>query len=126
VYRFIDKFVSKTLVFKDFNKVKLKLSINNLYKKEGVFMKINKVFAIILVLTGVISQGYFWEDWGQPQTREQLDKRNVDLRYQEKQTRVQQKKADVAAEAQKRQQDLNYKQSQLEIQRKKDRLRAER
>ena len=89
-------------------------------------MKINKVLAIMLALTGVISQGYFWEDWGQPQTREQFDKRNVDLRYQQKQTHVQQKKADVAAEAQKRQQDLNYKQSQLEIQRKKDRLRVDR
>lgn len=89
-------------------------------------MKINKFFAIMLALTGVISQGYFWEDWGRPQTREQLDKRNVDLRYQEKQAHLQQKKADVAADAQKRQQDLNYRQSQIEIQRQKDRLRLER
>ena len=89
-------------------------------------MKINKIFAIMFGLISVAAQGYFWEDFRQPSTPEQIEKRQLDLKYQEKQSRVQQKKANVAAEARKKQEDLNYQRSQLELQRKKDRLKLDR
>lgn len=89
-------------------------------------MKINKVLAIMLSLTCVVSQTYFWDDWARPETPDQVDKRNMDLRYQEKQSHIEQKKADVAAEARKKQQDLNYKKSQIELQRKRDQLKLDR
>lgn len=89
-------------------------------------MKINKILAIMLGLISITSQAYFWEDWRRPSTQEELDKRNLDLKYQEKQEHLQQKKADVAVEARKKQEDLNYKKSQLELQRKRDRLKLDR
>ena len=82
-------------------------------------MKMTKFFAIMLVLTGAVSQGNFWDDWTRPQTQDQLEKRNIDLKYQEKQARV-------ANEAQKKQEDLRYKQSKLELDRKRDQLRLDR
>ena len=82
-------------------------------------MKITKIFAITIALTAIIAQAY----WGQPLTQEDVDKRKMDLKYQERQSHIEQRKADVAAEARKKQQDLNYKKSQIELQRKKDQLK---
>ncbi len=84
------------------------------------------VFVIIFGLVGIISHAYFWENFGHPMTQEEVDKRALDLKYQEKQSRMQQKKAEVAAHAQKKQKDLNYEQSRLELKRKQDRLKLER
>ena len=82
-------------------------------------MKINKILAIMLGLISVASQAYFWENIRQPLTQEEIEKRDLDLKYQEKQQHV-------AAEARKKQEDLNYKRSQLELQRKRDRLKLDR
>ena len=90
-------------------------------------MKINKILVIMFLLAGTACLAYFWEDFGRRSTpQEQIEKRELDLKYQEKQSHVQQKKADVAAQARKKQEDLNYKQSQLELQRKRRRLELER
>jgi hypothetical protein len=82
-------------------------------------MKMTKIFAIMLALTGVFSQA----NWGRPLTQEEIDKRNIDLRYQEKQSHVEQKKANVTAEASKKQQNLNYEKSQIKLQRERDLLK---
>lgn len=97
------------------------------YRKRSYFL-MKKIIVIVIIcgLIGVISQAYFWENFGRPMTQEEIDKRALDLKYQEKQSRMQQKKAEVAAHAQKRQKDLSYEQSRLELKRKQDRLKLER
>ena len=90
-------------------------------------MKINKILVVMLFFVGSASLAYFWEDFGRRSTpEERIEKRELDLKYEEKQAHVQQKKADVATQARKKQEDLNYKQSQLELQRKRNRLKLER
>jgi hypothetical protein len=89
-------------------------------------MKMTKFFAIMLGLASVASQAYFWEDFGQPQTQEQLEKRNIDLKSQEKLSHVEEKKADVAEKARKEQRYLNYQKSKIELERQRNRLKVDR
>src|SRR4030095_6246153 len=79
---------------------------------------------VLFGLIGISLQAYFWEDFGRPLTQEEVEKRELDLKYQEKQSHLQQKKADTAEHARKKQKDLDYEKSRLELERKKKRLKV--
>jgi len=102
-------------------------------QKKGVYAMKNSKFLVgllfvvaLLGLIGISLQAYFWEDFGRPLTQEEVEKRELDLKYQEKQSHLQQKKADAAEHARKKQKDLDYEKSRLELKRKKDRLKVAR
>jgi hypothetical protein len=85
------------------------------------------LFVVVLLgLIGISLQAYFWQDFGRPLTQEEVEKRELDLKYQEKQSHLEQKKTDTAEHARKKQRDLNYEKSRLELKHKKDRLKVER
>ena len=102
-------------------------------QKKGVSAMKNSKFLVGILfvvalfgLIGISLQAYFWEDLGRPRTQEELEKRELDLKYQERQSHLEQKKADAAAHAREKQKDLDYEKSRLELKRKKDRLKIER
>ena len=93
-------------------------------------MKKNIVLAITISFVFVNSQAYFWENWGQPQTQEQIEKREIDLKHQKKITDIEykQRKEQVggADKLRKKQIDLERKKDQVELDRKIDRLNVDR
>ncbi len=78
-----------------------------------------KVSLLILCLTCGIAQGYIWNDWKKPSTQAEIDKKEIDLKYQKK-------AAHNYAKAEKKQADLNLKQKKIELDRQKANLELER
>jgi len=94
-------------------------------------MKINKALAFVIVVTSVMSQAYFWEDWGKQSTpEERIKKEEIDLKYQERAADIDYKKQKAAQhgyeKSREKQADLDRKKAKLEIDRKRDRLKVER
>ena len=99
--------------------------------KKGDIMKITKILALMIGLTVVTSQAYFWEDWGKQSTpAEKIEKEKIDLKYQEKVADVEYKKQRATRQgyeqAREKRAELEHKKSELELKRQKDRLKVER
>jgi len=89
-------------------------------------MKINKAFILIVGLICTHVQPYFWQNWKKPETEQEIEKRKIDLKYQEKRAHLEHKKQDVTARAQQKGDEINYKRDKLELERKKDQLKIDR
>ncbi|HSC25361.1 MAG TPA: hypothetical protein VLB80_04070 [Candidatus Babeliales bacterium] len=100
-------------------------------------MDTHKICALTVGLLCVGTTFCYWGSWKQQITPENIDKQELDLKYQEKAAQIQHKQqkitkkrseliADASNQATKKQEDLRYKKAQLELEHKKEKLALER